>query len=66
MSQFIGYNMMSDVTKNSKDDGHLVKAQCNFCGAKYGSSEEAKKCESSHFTNFLNDFFKDWSKSHDN
>lgn len=25
--------------------GYLVKAQCCICGAKYGSVEEAKKCE---------------------
>lgn len=66
MSQFIEYNRILNVDKNTKDDEHSAKIQCNFCGTKYRSIEEAKKCESTHFMNIINDFFKDWSKPHDN
>ena len=26
----------------------LVKAQCDFCGKKFGSIEEARRCENQH------------------
>lgn len=47
MAKFIGYAMMS-ANKNAIDDGHLVKAICEFCGRKFGSIEEARKCEVEH------------------
>ena len=36
---------MSVAGANSTNDEHLVKAVCSFCGKKYGSLEEARKCE---------------------
>lgn len=53
MAKLVGYAMMS-ANKNAIDDaGHLVKAMCVFCGRKYGSIEEAKKCESKHINDLI-------------
>lgn len=41
MPHLINYSMLS-LSKNSLAD-NLVKAQCDICGKKYGSIEEAKK-----------------------
>lgn len=43
MPNLVKYGMMS--TEKNGLGGYLVKAQCYICGAKYGSVEEAKKCE---------------------
>ena len=43
MSNLVKYGMMS--TEKNGLGGYSVKAQCYICGAKYGSIEEAKKCE---------------------
>lgn len=43
MAKLVGYAMMS-ANRNSINDGHLVKAMCEFCGRKFGSIEEARKC----------------------
>ena len=43
MPKLVKYAMMS--TEKNGLGGYLVKAQCYICGAKYGSIEEAKKCE---------------------
>ena len=43
MPKLVKYGMMS--TEKNGLGGYLVKAQCWICGAKYGSVEEAKKCE---------------------
>lgn len=43
MPKLVKYGMMS--TEKNGLGGYLVKAQCYICGAKYGSVEEAKKCE---------------------
>ena len=45
MPKLIGYMTMSVAGVNGTNDGHLVKAVCSFCGKKYGSLEEASKCE---------------------
>ena len=45
MPKMIGYMPMSVARANGTSDGHLVKAVCSFCGKKYGSLEEARKCE---------------------
>lgn len=45
MPKLIGYMAMSVAGANGTNDGHLVKAVCSFCGEKYGSLEEARKCE---------------------
>ena len=52
MAKLIGYSMMS-ANKNAKSNGHLVKAMCEFCGKKYGSIEEARKCEIKHFNDVI-------------
>lgn len=46
MPHLVKYGVMS--ANNSGLAGVLVKAQCDFCGAKYGSVEEARKCEAKH------------------
>ena len=46
MAHLIGYAQMS--TTDNAIAGNLVKAQCDLCGKKYGSLEEAKKCEARH------------------
>ena len=43
MPNLVKYGMMS--TEKNGLGGYLVKAQCWICGAKYGSVDEAKKCE---------------------
>ena len=43
MPKLVKYGIMS--TEKNGLGGYLVKAQCYICGAKYGSIEEAKKCE---------------------
>ena len=52
MPKLIGYAMMS-VNKNAINDGHLVKVMCEFCGRKFGSIEEAKKCETEHLNDLI-------------
>lgn len=52
MAKSVGYAMMS-ANKNSIDNGHLVKAMCEFCGRKFGSIEEARKCETNHFNDVI-------------
>lgn len=52
MAKLIGYAMMS-ANKNAVDNGHLVKAMCEFCGRKFGSIEEAKKCELKHLNDLI-------------
>lgn len=47
MAKLISYGILS-TNKNSVNIGHLVKAQCEFCGRKFGSIEGAKKCEYEH------------------
>lgn len=46
MAHLIGYAQLS--TTDNFIAGHSVKAQCDLCGKKYGSLEEAKKCEARH------------------
>ena len=45
MPHLIGYAQMS--TDNTITTT-LVKAQCDFCGKKFGSVEEARRCENQH------------------
>jgi hypothetical protein len=47
----IAYAQLS-TNKNSLA-GNLVKAQCDFCGRKFGSLEEAKECEAEHLREFI-------------
>ena len=49
MPKLIGYMTMPVAGTNGTNDGYLVKAVCSFCGKKYGSLEEARKCETRCF-----------------
>ena len=51
MAELVSYGMMS--TTSNALAGNLVKAQCDFCGRKYGSLEEAKECEAKHINDEL-------------
>ena len=62
MAKLVGYAMMS-ANKNAIDEGHLVKAMCGFCGRKFGSIEEAKKCETKHFNDLIRRDLKDLIKT---
>lgn len=54
MAKLVGYAMMSAANKNAIDDGGcLVKAMCGFCGRKFGSIEEARKCETKHLNDLI-------------
>ena len=46
MAHLIAYAQLS--TSANALAGNLVKAQCDFCGRKFGSLEEARKCEIKH------------------
>lgn len=52
MAKLVGYAMMS-ANKNTIDEGHLIKAVCEFCGRKFGSIEEARKCETKHLQDVI-------------
>ena len=39
--------------------GNLVKAQCDFCGRKFGSLEEARKCETNHLEDAIRNPLKE-------
>lgn len=52
MAKLVGYAMMS-TNKNAVDEGHLAKAMCEFCGKKFGSIEEARKCETKHLNDVI-------------
>lgn len=52
MAKLIGYAMMS-ANKNAINNGHLVKAMCEFCGRKFGSIKEARKCETKHLNDAI-------------
>ena len=52
MAKLVGYAMMS-ANKNDTNNGHLVKAMCEFCGRKFGNIEEARKCEIKHFNDAI-------------
>lgn len=46
MPELVTYAVQSTTT--NAVTGNLVKAQCYFCGRKFGSKEEAKECEKKH------------------
>ena len=45
-------------TNNNAMAGNLVKAQCEICGRKFGSIEEARKCETGHISKAINDLLE--------
>lgn len=51
MPRLEAYAQMS-LNKNALA-GNLVKAQCEFCGRKFGSFEEAEECEAEHIRDFI-------------
>lgn len=55
MAHLISYGMLS--TSDNSLAGNLVKAQCDFCGRKYGSIEEARKCENEHLNSIINNLY---------
>lgn len=57
MPHLIAYAQMS-TTKNALE-GNLVKAQCDFCGRKFGSLEEAKNCEDKHLRDCIGNVVKE-------
>lgn len=46
MPQLIGYAILN--SSNNSIEGHLVKAQCFYCKKKFGSIQEARRCEAEH------------------
>lgn len=52
MAKLVGYAVLS-TEKNAVDEGRLVKAMCEFCGAKFGSIKEAQNCESKHLNDLI-------------
>lgn len=57
MPHLIAYGQMS-TTKNARA-GNLLKAQCDFCGRKFGSIEEAKECEEKHLRDCIGNVVKE-------
>ena len=56
MAKLVTYGMLS--TNNNIMAGNLVKVQCEICGRKFGSIEEARKCETRHISETINDLLK--------
>lgn len=52
MAKLVAYGVLGT---NRKMSGDLVKAKCEICGQKYGSVEEARKCEAKHVEKCLRD-----------
>lgn len=57
MAHLIAYAQMS--TTDNSIAGNLVKAQCDLCGKKFGSLEEAKKCEAGHIESCIAKIVRD-------
>ncbi|MBE7039118.1 MAG: hypothetical protein E7398_00135 [Ruminococcaceae bacterium] len=57
MAHLIAYGQLSTI--NSAISGTLVKAQCDLCGKKYGSLEEAKNCEARHIESAITKIVRD-------
>lgn len=57
MAHLVAYAQLS--TTDNAVAGNLVKAQCDFCGKKYGSIKEAQHCEAEHIRQAVGDSIKD-------
>lgn len=57
MAKLVKYGLLS-TNKNTIDHGYLIKAMCEFCGKKFNSVEEAKKCEVKHIDNCIKGVIK--------
>ncbi len=53
MPHLIKYGMLSTMPNTVDGGGYLVKAQCDFCGRKFGSIEAAKQCEREHMNRLI-------------
>lgn len=51
MASLVAYGLLS-ATGNALA-GTLVKAQCDICGSKFGSLEEARDCEKRHLRDLI-------------
>lgn len=51
MAHLIAYAQMTLMENGLTEN--LVKAQCDFCGRKFGSLKEAEKCEAEHLREFI-------------
>lgn len=51
MAHLVKYAQLSLMTNSIA--GNLVKAQCDFCGRKFGSMEEAEECERNHIKSHI-------------
>lgn len=52
MAKLVAYGLLGE---KGTMDGSLAKAQCEICGKKYGSIEDARKCEVNHVEKCLRD-----------
>lgn len=52
MAKLVAYGLLGEKGTMA---GSLAKAQCEICGKKYGSVEEARKCEVNHVAKYLRD-----------
>lgn len=50
MAKLIAYGQL---TIDNSLAGNLIKYQCEFCGKKFGSLEESRKCESKHIMDMI-------------
>ena len=57
MARLVAYAQLS--TSKNVLAGNLVKAQCGFCGRKFGSLEEAEECEGKHIRDFIGNPIKE-------
>ena len=64
MAHLIEYGMLS--TTINALAGCLVKARCDFCGRKFGSLEEAKKCEAGRINKLIREEVKKALKEREN
>ena len=44
--------------ENWEDFTNTIYNQCEFCGKKFGSIEEARKCESGHIMGLIKEEYK--------
>ena len=56
MAHLIAYAQLSTI--DNATAGNLAKAQCDLCGKKYGSLEEAKQCENKHIKKAVEDVIR--------
>lgn len=55
MAKLISYGML-DIGGNALG-GYLTRACCEFCGKKFGSVQEARRCEEKHINEAIKGAF---------